>query len=78
MCMRWRLAPEWSLTRQVGNEFRFEGPQGKKLRFTAEGAGLARVAAERDVVSPRFGQIAESPVMTIEFRRQLVSWWRIV
>jgi hypothetical protein len=76
--VRWRLAPEWSLTRQVGSELVFEGPGGKKLRFAAEGADPARVSAGRDIVSPRFGQTVEAPVVTIEFRRRLVSRWRIV
>lgn len=76
--VRWRLSPEWSLTKQVQNELRFEGPGGKKLRLGVEGGDLWRVSADRDVVSPRFGQTAESPVVTIEFRRRLVSRWRIV
>jgi heparinase II/III-like protein len=74
--VRWRLAPEWCPVPPLAPGITLAHTKGAAVTLTVMSDGLIGCEMGEDVVSPHFGDLRQGVVITVTFKKRLVSQWQ--
>jgi hypothetical protein len=76
--VRWRLSPQWHVVSSPATEITVAHTEGERVKLSVESDGLIGLDVSDDLVSQHFGDLGRGVVISVSFRKRLVSQWQRV